>query len=537
MPSIPSSHIREFPIQDLSFFSSFDRRFCAADPALAPFLSRAADPEAFREAARHKAEHYHQRTSLAKLLAQQYEGVRLTPALEKNLAGLSTGTAFSITTAHQPLLFGGTLYFLYKALTAISLAKAAEGWLDGHQVVPVFVLGSEDHDYEEVRHVRLFSDTLTWESGQEGGPVGRMPEGNIPDLIRQVEELFQPLPYGKEAIQLLKKAYTPETSFGRSTFQFLHQLLGTYGLVIVDMDSPIAKQSCTAIFESELMRGFSKPIVENTVNRLDEAGFKQQAHIRDINLFFLSDYGRERIEADGNGGFRTVTNSLSWTAEEMKVEVHSHPERFSPNVILRPLLQETMLPDLAFVGGAGELAYWVQLSALFSEASVPYPILVRRHSAQLVDEVTQQKLVKLGLPLEATFGPMEVLLQEYVHQKTDLTGDLEQERAALQQLMIRVREKCSAIDPTLERSAESTEVQMDKLLQTLEGKMTRGLKQLHDRDVQQIRSIYDRLFPNGQLQERTENLLPWIARYGEQWIDDLLEAFHPLHSSFVCYSF
>ncbi len=537
MPISQSAHTREFPIQDLAFFSSFDRRFCASDPALTPFLSQAASPEAFKVAARQKKQHYDQRERLAQLLKQQYEGVDLTPELAQNIERLSTGDAFSITTAHQPLLFGGTLYFLYKALTAISLAHAAESWLDGQHVVPVFVLGSEDHDYEEVRHVRIFAESLTWDSGEDGGPVGRMPLGNIPELIRQAEELFQSLPFGSEAIHLLKQAYTEENAFGRSTFQFLHHLLGRFGLVVVDMDSPIAKSACIPIFEEELTHGFSKPIVEKTLEQLDLAGFKQQAHVRDINLFYLNDRQRDRIESDDHSGFRTVSNSHSWSKEEMLQELHVHPERFSPNVILRPLLQESMLPNLAFVGGAGELAYWVQLAPLFKHLQVPYPILIRRHSAQLLDEVTQQKLVKLELPLESTFRPMETLLQEYVHQKSELTGDLELEKVALQRILVEVKEKCRAIDPTLERSAESTEVQMDKLLQTLEGKMTRGLKQLHDRDVQQIRSLYDRLFPDGKLQERTENMLPWIARYGHQWIDDLYEAFHPLHNSFVCYSF
>ncbi|MCF8236689.1 MAG: bacillithiol biosynthesis cysteine-adding enzyme BshC [Saprospiraceae bacterium] len=537
MSTTPSDHIRDFPIQDLEFFSAFDRRFCASDPALIPFLARPASPESFREAAVQKEQNYRHRVRLAQLLKHQYDGVLLNPLLERNIEGLSTGNAFSITTAHQPLIFGGTLYFLYKALTTISLAQAVEGWLGGHQVVPVFVLGSEDHDYEEVRHVQLFSETLTWNSGQEGGPVGRMPQGNIPELIQQAEELFQPLPFGREAVELLKNAYTEDTRFGRSTFQFLHQLFGKHGLVVVDMDSPIAKSVCIPLFEDELTNGFSKPVVEKTLEELDQAGFKQQAHVRAINLFYLLDQQRDRIESDDHSGFRTVSKSHAWSREEMIQELHQHPERFSPNVILRPLLQESILPNLAFVGGAGELAYWVQLSSLFKEASIPYPILIRRHSAQLIDEITQQKLVKLGLSLESTFHPMERLLQEYVHEKSELTADLEKEKRALQKIMIQVKEKCSAIDPTLERSAESTEVQIDKLLQTLETKMTRGLKQLHERDVQQIRSLYDRLFPDGKLQERTENMLPWLARYGHQWIDDLLQAFRPLDQVFVCYSF
>lgn len=537
MPQVHPTSTRTFPIAALDLFSTFDQRFCAGDPDLAPFLSFPADKESFLLAARQKSAHYTNRPSLSRLIESQYDNVPVNPALKANLDGLSTGNALSITTAHQPLLFGGALYFVYKALTTISLARAASQWLDGQIVVPVFVLGTEDHDYEEVRHARLFSERLTWDSGQDGGPVGRMPIGNISELIAQAEEKFRPLPFGKEVIELLRSSYIPERTFGQSTFQFLHQLLGQEGLVILDLDSQIAKATCADLFEAEFLQSFSKPIVEATLATLEAVGFHQQAHVRDINLFYLKQTSRDRIERVHEDCYQTIDRQRTWSREALLREMHAHPDRFSPNVILRPLLQETILPNIAFVGGGGELAYWVQLGDLFTYLGVPFPILVRRHSVQLIDEITQQKLTKLGMSLDRLFQPLETVIQEYVHDRAESSSDLASERASLADLMQRVREKCAQIEPTLERSAESTEVQMDKLMQNLEGKITRGLKHLHDLEVQQIKGIFERNFPNGNLQERTENVLPWMARYGKGWIEELLAALKPLDSSLVCYSF
>lgn len=537
MPTGPLTSLLRFPISELEFFSSFDRQFSRLDPSLDAILPHPPTKGAFDGLLREKISSYTHRGRLASILEQQYHGLDLPDALAKNIHDLAHGHAVSITTAHQPLLFGGTLYFLYKALSAIRLAREAESWLPDQRVVPVFVLGSEDHDYEEVRHIRLLGKTMSWESDAKGGPVGRMDAGNIPELIEQLKEIFTPLPFGNQVLHLLEESYKPGASYGQSTFRFLHHLLGRLGLVVIDLDHPLAKQACIQIFEQELTQGFAKPIIEQTIHRLEKVGFAQQAHVRDINLFYLDGHRRERIESDSPENYRTVDQQYAWTRTEILLELQEHPERFSPNVNLRPVLQETMLPNLAFVGGAGELAYWVQLTDLFQSLHLPFPILVRRHSGLLVDEWTQQKLTKLGLPLQAFFQPQEALLQQFVHEMANVPGDLDAEREALRELMKQVKAKCAAIEPTLERSAESAEVQMDKLLQALEGKMTRGLKQIHEREVNQIRGIYDRLMPEGQLQERNESFLSWMARYGYGWIDDLLEAFTPLDFAMVCYRF
>lgn len=537
MPSEPATSHPRFPIAELDFFSSFDRKFSQLDDTLDGILPYSPTPGSFETVLRNKASHYDQRERLASILEEQYKNLSLPDQLKTNLDDISHGNAYSITTAHQPLLFGGTLYFLFKALTTIRLAREAESWLPGQRVVPVFVLGSEDHDYEEVRHIQLSGKSMSWESEPHGGPVGQMNLGNIPDLIDQIRDSFATLPFGHQILDLLEECYQPGRTFGKSTFHLLHHLLGKHGLVVIDLDHPLAKQSCIPIFEHELIEGFSKPLIEKTLRKLDKAGFSQQAHVRDINLFYLNAQSRERIESTSSDTYRTVDQQHVWTKAGILQELKEHPERFSPNVNLRPVLQETMLPNLAFVGGAGELAYWVQLSDLFETLHLPFPILVRRHSGLLVDEWVQQKLTKLGLPLQSFFQPQEELLKHFVHETSSIPSDLDGEKHALQELMSQVKAKCRAIDPTLERSAESAEVQMDKLLQTLEGKMTRGLKQLHEREVNQIRSIYDRLMPGGKLQERNENFLPWMARYGFNWVDELLENFTPLEFTLVCYLF
>lgn len=523
--------VQAMPIHEAPVFGDLDRAIVRRDDQLRPFLPPALDARSLKDQILAKDAHYRERSRLAALLQRQYEGIPLNPKLASNLHGLMHGDALCVVTAHQPLLFGGKGYFLYKALTAIRLAQWATG-TGGRLVVPVFVLGSEDHDFEEVRYAQCFNERLTWESAT-GGAIGRMSQGNIPDLMDRLGELLQGLPDQEAVMRLVRASHLPGESMGRAMFRFLHELLGSYGLVVCDPDDRVAKGCMIPVFEREVRERLARTRVDPVLEKMQRAGIAPQASGRDINLFYLGEGFRMRIEAATEGRFHTPDAPYSWTEEGLIREIHEAPERFSPNVLLRPVYQQTLLPAIIFTGGGGELAYWMELGELFQAIALPYPLLARRDSVWLLDETTQHRLEKLGLDMQDMMQDQEQVIRRYVRENDQTRVDLSAEREALRELLAPLRPLCERIEPTLIRSLEAAETTMQKQLEMMETKMVRGLKHRHEQEVQQIRNLYQKLFPGGVIQERYDNFLPWLARYGPGWLDELLEAIDPLTPSLL----
>lgn len=523
---------QHFAIDQVPLFSSLDREIVARSSHLQPFLTPVADLANLAAQATKKLASYTNRSTLLAILSKQYEGITLPPQLEQNLDALKEENTFCITTAHQPLLFGGKFYFLSKALSTIKMAQAASTALKDTKIVPVFVLGTEDHDIEEVRYTQIFGETMTWNS-EMAGPVGRMPLGNIPDLIQDMEQILGSLPHGPWILELVRKSYLPQYTFGQATRMFLHQLLGEHGLIVIDLDTIEAKSMFAKIIKEEIKVESSNTIVNNTISKLEIAGVKTQAKPRSINLFYLDTGIRSRIERLPNGRFHAVQTNLEWSEDELTELIQTTPEAFSPNVILRPILQEMTLPNLVFIGGGGELAYWIELGDLFAHFGIPRPLLQRRHSTWLVDDVNQHRLQRLEMTFDQIFQPLDDTIRKYVLAHSNQASDLNAEKKALLDVLGNVREKLALIDSTLVRSYESAEVHILKQLEVLESKMVRGLKNKQEEEVQLIRNLYSKLLPEGQLQERYESFLPWLARYGKGLINTLLDEYDPFGTDLI----
>lgn len=532
MPDHTSSEsAHRFPISSLHHFSSFDRAFTARADSLSVFLGPPPAISALEAQIREKADTYLMRDSLCRSLEIQYAGMDMPQAVSNNLMALRNPGTFTVTTAHQPLLFGGKLYVLYKAVSTILLARRITE-ATGATVVPIFVMGSEDHDLEEVRYFKPFSSRLAWEpEGQ--GPLGRKAMFNINELLSELEKIFRPLPFGDYALTKLQEAYRPGDTFAGSFRKLLHSLLGSLGLIILDPDDAELKRGFSSTVKEELFNGFSIPLVNKAIDAIEAHGFRAQAHPRDINLFYLEDGIRARIERSENGNFHALDTSLVWTKAEMEELLDRHPERFSPNVILRPVYQETILPNLAFVGGGGELAYWIQLREVFRARGISFPLLVRRQSACLADESTRSRMHKLGLDWEDLSSPIEENLKDFVKSLENEPVDLTVERAAVVKILEGLRVRAGQIDPTLQRSLDATEHQIIKQLEAFEARMVRGLKHRHENEVQQFRNLFEKVHPNQGLQERQEEFMTWLARYGPEIIDILLANTQPMDPDFV----
>jgi uncharacterized protein YllA (UPF0747 family) len=353
--------------------------YLAEAEALRPFYRWppvGADPELIARERRFPAEN---RKALVSALRRQYEPLPARKSVRAAMAALEDKTTFCVTTGHQPVLFGGPLYVLYKAIGAIKRAREWEKLLPGRKVVPVFWVASEDHDVAEVNHTYLSYDHRVVYPGPLWGAVGRN----------------RIVPTGMQAPAHARRFYLPGTGWSEAFRAWLDKLLGPYGLLTLDGDDPELKRLFFPVVVEELSRGTGARAAQETTRRLAALGYAPQAKIRNPNLFFIDDAGRYRLERDGQH-FTLKGTDLRIAYDELIVKP---PVFFSPNVVLRPVYQEIVLPSLAYVGGPGELAYWLQLKETFAVFDVPFPALIRRPGATVFGPRDARKLDELGFTL------------------------------------------------------------------------------------------------------------------------------------------
>src|SRR5215211_4614894 len=401
--------------------------YLKAKPELKPFYDEMPTVEGFKGVLRKKQLQPVDRTLLTNVLQHQYQAVDVGEAVKKNIELLQSTNTFTITTAHQPNLFTGPLYFIYKILHTIKLAFSLKEKFPENNFVPVYYMGSEDADFAELNHTYVDGKKIEWQKEQRGA-VGRMVVDKT--LVRLIDELEGQLigeAHGEEVIYLLRRCYSQGKTIQSATFELVNELYGSYGLLVLIPDHPALKALMKAVFRDDLFNSTSAEIVQKTSERL-EKHYNVQAYPREINLFYLKDNTRERIIRKEDH-FVVHNTAIHFTPEEIESELEQHPERLSPNVILRGLYQETILPNLAFVGGGGEMAYWLQLKDLFQHFKIVYPILVLRNSFLVVEKKWKEKIEKLGFDTADVFLLQRELMNRVVerHSKhaVSLNGNFE----------------------------------------------------------------------------------------------------------------
>jgi bacillithiol synthase len=451
------------------------------------------------------------RSLLVSELNNQYETVDLSGKVKDNIDSLADAGTFTICTAHQPNIFTGHLYFIYKILHAIKLADYLSEALPQYHFVPVYYMGSEDADLEELGEVTVDGTTYNWQTKQKGA-VGRMlVDDALQKMIQAIAGQLLVQPNGASIVELVKKCYTKGNSIQQATFMLVNELFAEYGLVVLLPDNAKLKQAMQPLFADELLNGTSAAIVAATSAQV-EKNYKVQAQPREINLFYLLDDIRERIELRGDS-YQVLNTSISFSKQAMLAELEQYPERFSPNVILRGLYQETILPNVAFVGGGGELAYWLQLKTLFNHYKVPYPIQVLRNSFLVIEEKIAKKVEQAGLADADLFKPADSLLNALVKRQSTAPLVLANEKDTLAAYYQQLKITAGNIDITLQKHVEAIGAKALQKVQALEKKMLRAEKRKYETEQRHIQGIKNVLFPGGNLQERVDNFMPYYARH------------------------
>ncbi|HRO83363.1 MAG TPA: bacillithiol biosynthesis cysteine-adding enzyme BshC [Niabella sp.] len=472
------------------------------------------------------------RKALVEGLKEQYQNIETSQATKENIELLADTNTFTITTAHQPNIFTGPLYFIYKILHAIKLAVHCKELFPQYRFVPVFFMGSEDADLDELGHIYLNNEKLEWKTAQTGA-VGRMKvDKQLLQLIGRIESEVGVLPHAEEIIGLVKKYYAVDTEIQIATLGFVNELFKDYGLVVLVPDSHTLKSIAIDLFKEELLNQSSEKPVETTGQILTDRGYKTQAFSREINLFYLNENGRNRIVKEDEV-WKVLHTDIVYNKDEILKLVETKPELFSPNVILRGVFQEMLLPNVSFIGGGGELAYWLQLKGLFDYLNIPYPILVLRNSFLFIDKKNRLLFEKLGFNIQEVFLPIRQLQEKWVKKNTGNKLEVKAEREALRDIYDSIAKRSIDIDITLQNHVEALKTQALKKLIELEKKMLRAEKRNYMEAMSQIERLKDKLFPLENLQERMDNIIIFYAKYGKEFIDACYHSSMTLEQEFV----
>lgn len=518
--------------KDTNSFSKTLLAYLAADEHLAPFYNNEPTLEGFAQQIQQKSS-FENRDVLVKALKEQYADLlSSSPTVAKNIDLLANANTYTVTTGHQLNVFTGPLYFIFKIVTAIRLAQDLKEKFPDKNFVPVYWMATEDHDFDEINHTRVYGKKVMWDVPGVSG-TGRMDTSSMEQVVRQYCGMLGLSDNSATLTSIVEEAYLRGRNLADATRFLVHTLFETYGLVILDADRPELKKLFADTIMDDILHERSFQAISKTSDELEALGFKTQVHARECNFFYLTDEYRERIVKIEDGRYEVLHRELYFTAEEIQQEIQSHPERFSPNVVMRPLYQEVILPNLAYIGGGAEIVYWLQLKANFDQFEVPFPILVPRNSAMITDDNIASKIFRLDLTFKAIFKPVVALQNDYVRRQTKHRLNLGDEWLEFNAIFGKIKLRIHKIDPSLGPSSEAVKARLKKAVHNLEKKMLKADKRNHDEALIQISRVKEKLFPGGGLQERSENFATLYVKYGDDLVKELVRHFNPLDFKFT----
>ena len=475
------------------------------------------------------------RKTLAGTVEKQYDNFEKSKTTGENISLLSEKNTFTITTGHQLNLFTGPLYFLYKIVSTINLAKQLKTEHPDYNFVPVYWMASEDHDFEEINFFNFKEEKVQWKKDVPGA-VGELSTEGLEAVFADFSKKMNASENAEYLRELFKNAYLKHKNLAGATFFIANELFGEYGLICLDANNRELKKLFVPQVKNELTQQTAFEKTKESIADLKKTGYKIQVNPREINLFYLEKGTRERIIKKENNYFVNETDLKFSEAEILKL-VENEPEKFSPNVVMRPLYQEVVLPNLCYIGGGGELAYWFELKAYFETEKIPFPILLLRNSALLVSEKQQKKLDKLGVPIENLFLEQSELLTQHTNEISKINIDFSPQKKHLEEQFKALYELAKKTDESFLGAVAAQEKKQTNGLAHLEKRLLKAQKRKLKNELERLTDIQNQLFPNQSLQERHDNFSTFYLEYGEKLIPKLLEELEPLKQEFAILRF
>src|SRR5690606_8119455 len=381
-----------------------------------------------------------------------------------------------------------------------NLTKELKSEYPDYNFVPVFWMATEDHDFEEINHFYLHKKKITW-NREAGGAVGELDTQGLEEVYQVFSDEIGTSKNAEYLKKLFHDAYLKHHNLTDATRYLVNELFSEYGLVIIDGNDKDLKSLFTPYIKNELLNQTSFKKVSETI---EDFPYPVQVNPREINLFYLDNNLRERIIKEHDSYIINNTD-LRFSENEILALVDSNPEKFSPNVIMRPLYQEVILPNLCYTGGGGELAYWLELKSSFEASQVPFPILLLRNSVLLVSEKQNRKREKLNLSFSDLFEKQPELINRKTNEFSETEINFSALKQQLQQQFELLKEAVQRTDKSFEGAVNAQERKQIKGLENLEKRLLKANKRYFADRLEQIISLQNELFPNQSLQERIAN--------------------------------
>jgi bacillithiol synthase len=521
--------------KDTGYFSQTVIDYLEDKPELRPFYRYRPNIEGFKALLKNKKV-TGDRELLAGVLSEQYKqisklNIRDSGLVHQNIELLKSPDTYTITTGHQLNIFAGPLYFIYKIVTVIKLAKQLKEAFSEKNFVPVYWMASEDHDFAEINYTNIGGKKVHWWY-EASGATGRINPETMRQALNQYKGVLGLDNHADELAQIVEDAYARFDKLADATRYLVNALFGQYGLVIIDADDHDLKKQFAGIVDQDITQQNSFRNIEATNTRLEELGEHIQVNPREINFFYLSDGLRERIVFEDDL-YKVLNTGISFSMAELQQEIHDFPERFSPNVVMRPLYQEYILPNIAYIGGGAEIVYWLELKSNFDYYKVDFPVLVLRNSGLIIPKQSASKIARMELSPGELFKSTDSIKTDWVKKHSDHELSLREEWLELQHVFEKLRLRSFKVDPTLAQSTSAVQARLEHAVNNLEKKLIRAEKKNHQVRLEQIDHIKAELFPKDTLQERSENFGLFYVKWGQTFIDELVRNFEPLDFKFT----
>ena len=501
------------PFKETGYFSQIITDYLSENQKLRPLYNHFPSITNFKKQIEEKKNNYpiENRKILVNSIKNQYNNINLTEKTKINIDLLENSNAFTITTGHQLSLFTGPLYFIYKIISVIKTCSTLKAQYPENEFIPVYWMATEDHDFEEINHFYIHQKKVVWNSNQTG-MVGAF---KTETLLQVAEALKVELGISSEAkkiFELFKNAYLKNSDLSSATRYLVNELFKEYGLVIIDGNDKSLKQLFIPYFKQDLLENTAYNQVNKTISYIKKINttYPVQVNPREINIFYLKKGIRERIIKQNNT-FQIHNTSIQFSENELIKELEENPENFSPNVILRPVYQEVILPNLCYIGGGGELAYWLELKASFEAQKITFPILMLRNSVLIIYEKQFEKLKKLQVSGKDIFLKKNVLKNqfEYLYKIAQQT------------------------DKTFHNAVKAQEVKQIKGLEKLEKRLLKAQKKKNTEYLERVLTLHSELFPEESLQERINNFSEYMIATQGNFINLLISILNPFDFRFI----
>ena len=482
------------PFNKTGYFSNLICDYISGDEKVKSLYHRFPSLEGFKEQIGEKENHFSisQRNVLFKSLMHQYDGLEASEKTLQNISDLKETNTFTIITGHQLNLFTGPLYFLYKIISTINLTEELKKEYPEYNFVPVYWMATEDHDFDEINYFNFKGKKIQWNKDTSGA-VGHLNTEGLDEVFQTFSNALGNSNNANALKELFKQSYLEHKTLTEATRFLANTLFADYGLVIVDGDDVDLKRQLIPYAKKDIFEQVAFTAVSKTIENF-HSDYTIQVNPREINYFYLIDGVRERI-VESNGKYGVHGQSIIWEREELLQELENNPEKFSPNVIARPLYQEVILPNLCYIGGGGEIAYWLELKSAFESMDVPFPILLLRNSALVITEKQADKLKKMNLSVEDLFLKQNSLINKKIREISNIDIDFSPQKKLLEEQFQAMYDLAEQTDKSFLGAVKAQEVKQKKGLDHLEKRLLKAQKRKLSNQVVRMTEIQNELFP------------------------------------------